>query len=83
MNVEASSNEIQVTITDNGAGIRPENLDRIFNQFFSIETEYSATGTGIGLFISHKTINAHGGVITAHSDGIGHGAKFNISIPRE
>jgi PAS domain S-box-containing protein len=83
MNVEACSNEIQIVITDNGSGIHPENLEKIFNQFFSIETEYSATGTGIGLFISREIINAHDGAISAHSDGIGHGAKFIISLPRE
>lgn len=82
MNVEAFSNEIQIVITDNGAGVRPENLERIFNQFLSIETEYSACGTGIGLFISREIINAHDGTISAHSDGIGHGAQFIISLPR-
>ncbi|MFX0172577.1 MAG: PAS domain S-box protein [Candidatus Hodarchaeota archaeon] len=81
MDVKVFPNEIQITITDNGAGIHPENLERIFEQFLSIETEYSAIGTGIGLFISRQIISAHDGIITAHSDGIGHGAKFTILLP--
>ncbi|MFX0052704.1 MAG: sensor histidine kinase, partial [Candidatus Hermodarchaeota archaeon] len=81
MDVKAFPNKVQITITDNGAGIHPENLERIFEQFLSIETEYSATGTGIGLFISRQIISAHDGIITAHSDGIGHGAKFTIILP--
>jgi PAS domain S-box-containing protein len=81
MDIETFSNKIQIDIADNGAGIHPNNLERIFEQFLSIETEYSATGTGIGLFISREIITAHGGAITAHSDGIGYGAKFTIFLP--
>ncbi len=74
--------DVEITITDNGAGIDPSNIQKIFDQFISIKTEYSVTGTGIGLFLSREIIIAHGGTITAHSDGIGHGSQFIITISK-
>ena len=49
----------------------------------SIPTEYSATGTGIGLYLCHKILDAHGGTITAQSMGLGHGTVFLIRLPRK
>jgi len=82
IDLEISSTVIRVHITDNGAGIAPDNLLRIFEQFVSIQTEYSATGTGIGLYLSMGIVNAHGGIITAHSKGIRAGSTFSIELPR-
>ncbi len=73
---------IQITIGDNGAGISPENITRIFDQFVSIETEYSVTGTGVGLYLSKMIIKAHGGSISANSDGLGKGSTFIITLPK-
>jgi PAS domain S-box-containing protein len=73
---------IKIVVSDNGAGIEPENLEVIFDQFVSIPTEFSATGTGIGLYLCRKTLEAHGGRITAQSKGQGLGATFIIEIPR-
>ncbi|MHA2244698.1 MAG: PAS domain S-box protein [Candidatus Hodarchaeales archaeon] len=75
------SADVRITIKDNGAGIASNNLEKIFEQFVSIETEYSATGTGIGLYLSRKIIKAHGGTITAQSKGLGQGASFIIELP--
>ncbi|MFX1508644.1 MAG: ATP-binding protein [Promethearchaeota archaeon] len=82
MTVKGSPTDIKIVISDNGSGIDPMNLTKIFKQFISIETEFSAAGTGIGLFLCREIMNAHGGTITAHSKGLGHGSKFTISIPR-
>jgi PAS domain S-box-containing protein len=73
---------IEIKVTDNGAGIEAENLDVIFDQFVSIPTEFSATGTGIGLYLCQKTLEAHGGRITAKSQGPGSGSTFTIELPR-
>jgi len=65
-----------VEIADNGAGIDPDNLDRIFNPFFTT----SAKGAGLGLAYASQAIKAHGGVISALNRGEG-GALFRIELP--
>ena len=66
-----------------GAGIAPKNLEIIFDQFVTIPTEYSTTGTGIGLYLCRKIIEAHGGKITAQSKGRGQGATFIVELPQK
>ncbi|MFX1505966.1 MAG: PAS domain S-box protein [Promethearchaeota archaeon] len=80
--VELQDNSVQIFITDNGAGIASEHLDSIFDQFTSFQTEYAAGGTGIGLYLSRKIIEAHGGTITAQSAGRGFGSTFIIKLPK-
>jgi signal transduction histidine kinase len=65
-----------VEITDNGAGIDPDNLDKIFNPFFTT----SAKGAGLGLAYASQAIKAHGGVISALNRAEG-GALFRIELP--
>lgn len=72
---------IQIKITDNGSGISPKDQERIFLQFISIPTEYSAVGTGLGLYIAQNTVKLHGGLITVTSKGLGSGSTFTISLP--
>ena len=74
--------KLTVSISDNGAGIAPENLDRIFKQFVSIPTSYNTGGSGIGLYISRKIIVAHGGSLIAQSGGEEKGSIFLFEIPR-
>jgi PAS domain S-box-containing protein len=83
VNLEVLFQSIRIKIVDNGAGIAQENLKRIFEQFVSIKTEYSVTGTGIGLYLSQKIMEAHNGTIIAQSEGIGRGATFTIELPRK
>ncbi len=74
---------VKIEVVDNGAGIAPTNIEIIFEQFVSIPTDYSATGTGIGLYLCREIIEAHEGRITAQSEGPGHGATFTIELPRK
>ncbi|MFX1518120.1 MAG: sensor histidine kinase, partial [Promethearchaeota archaeon] len=67
----------------NGAGIASEHLETIFEQFITIPTDYTATGTGIGLYLSREIIKAHDGTITAQSKGKGKGSTFTIELPRK
>lgn len=83
VSMESSIDSVQVFIHDNGAGISPEHLETIFEQFITIPTDYTAIGTGIGLYLSREIIKAHGGTITAQSGGKGRGATFIVEIPRE
>lgn len=65
-------------IEDNGIGMQPETLSRLFSVFFSTK---GSRGTGLGLFIAKKAVDQHGGRIGALSEP-GQGATFRIWIPR-
>ena len=67
---------IFVQITDTGKGIERKNLPRIFDPFFTTK----ANGTGLGLQMVKRTINAHRGIVTAESKK-GSGTAFSIFIP--
>ncbi len=67
---------------DNGSGIAPELLPRVFELFFQGEREARApTGLGIGLALARQIVDLHGGSIEAHSDGPGHGSEFRVRLP--
>lgn len=68
--------EVRVEISDDGAGIAPDNLTKIFEPFFTTRN----TGTGLGLAIVRKTIHDHGGTINARSIQ-GKGTTFVINLP--
>jgi signal transduction histidine kinase len=67
-----------ITVADNGPGIAPENLTRIFDPFYS--TKPVGKGTGLGLFIVHEIVSQHGGTVSAESEP-GHGCCFSVHIP--
>jgi C4-dicarboxylate-specific signal transduction histidine kinase len=69
--------ECWVRVRDNGPGIDPETLARIFSPFYTSKDH----GTGLGLAISKKVVDAHGGSIEATSQP-GAGAEFTITIPK-
>ena len=68
----------EITISDTGCGIPEEFLQRIFDPFFT--TKGVGRGTGLGLSVSHGTIEAHGGVIEVTSVE-GEGTEFQIYLP--
>jgi len=69
---------IELEIWDNGVGMNEEVRKNLFNLFFSSKGEQ---GTGLGLFIAHKTIEQHGGKVSVVSE-VGQGACFSIVLPR-
>jgi signal transduction histidine kinase len=69
--------EVWVRVRDNGPGIAPETLGRIFSPFYTSKEH----GTGLGLALSKKVVDAHGGSIEANSQP-GAGAEFTITIPK-
>ncbi len=73
---------VRVEVIDNGRGIRPETLKSIFQPFEQGDLATNATygGLGLGLTISKKVIDAHGGQIFAESGGLGHGARFVVEL---
>jgi hypothetical protein len=67
---------VELSIQDTGAGIEAQSLDRIFDNFFTTKP----TGTGLGLALARKILDAHGAQIEAHSSA-GQGATFLIILP--
>jgi C4-dicarboxylate-specific signal transduction histidine kinase len=68
---------IHISTTDNGVGIAPENLTRIFNHGFTTRKD----GHGFGLHSGALAAKEMGGTLVARSDGPGKGASFTLSIP--
>ncbi len=72
---------VRIEMNDRGRGIAPEKLERIFDAFEQAEGPRSS-GLGLGLAICRALVSLHGGVIEAHSDGIGRGSSFVIILPQ-
>lgn len=73
--------KIRISVNDNGAGIDPNDLERIFEPFVSIKTKYSPLGSGIGLYLTRSIIERLGGTIKALSKGKDQGSTFIIDLP--
>jgi len=71
-------NSVRISFADDGPGISPENMRKIFTPFFT--TKEVGKGTGLGLSISHGIVKDHGGRIYAESEP-GKGATFIIELP--
>jgi signal transduction histidine kinase len=73
---------VEVRIQDNGAGIPPDILPRIWDPFFT--TKDVGEGTGLGLSIVHELVERHGGTIECHTIvGVGAGTTFTVKLPRQ
>ena len=75
----SAPNSITVEMTDNGVGIEPEFLEKIFAAFEQLEMRRE--GLGLGLAISKAIVEMHGGSIRAQSEGQGKGATFAVTLP--
>ena len=70
-----------IKVIDDGPGIDPEHLERIFQRFYRVpETRMSVRGSGLGLYICRQIVLAHNGTIKAESK-IGEGTTFHITMP--
>ena len=80
--VQRTATHATVTVTDNGSGIRQENLDRIFERFYRTNDsrDRNAGGNGLGLSIARNILHAHGGEITVDSR-LGSGTQFTLTLP--
>jgi len=73
------SHEAQITVLDNGTGIPAERHEEVFEAFWSTKGQ---RGTGLGLAVTRKIIQEHGGTVTLESDE-GQGAAFTITLPSD
>jgi signal transduction histidine kinase len=79
----AENQRVAVRVTDNGVGISPAELKRIFKRFYRIPASVAVRtkGSGLGLFIVQSVARKHGGRAFAESAGQGHGSTFTLLLP--
>jgi PAS domain S-box-containing protein len=80
---ERDGRQVVIRVRDNGIGIAPEILPRVFDLFAQAERslDRSAGGLGIGLTLARRIVELHGGTVNATSSGLGRGAEFIVRLP--
>ena len=78
LDLQASDTEVAIMVRDTGKGIDPEFLPRVFDR---AQKDRQSSGLGLGLWITKAIVEAHGGTISAHSDGLNQGATFCATLP--
>jgi len=80
---ERMNDRVVLRISDDGVGIGPEMLGRVFDAFVQADQPLarSSGGLGVGLAIVKNIVEAHRGVVSAHSDGPGRGSTFVVDLP--
>jgi two-component system sensor histidine kinase BaeS len=75
--------QLEISVADDGEGIAPEHVDRVFERFYRVDPARSREtgGTGIGLAIVRAIVEAHGGTVTATSSGTGSGTTVTLLLP--
>jgi PAS domain S-box-containing protein len=83
LSAEHSGDEVVFRVTDNGVGIPPDQLSQIFDMFYQANRSYEQLhgGLGIGLTLTRRLVEMHGGQVEAHSAGINQGSEFVIRLP--
>jgi PAS domain S-box-containing protein len=73
---------IEISVSDNGIGLRPEDLERVFQPFEQAAQGHPKTqGTGLGLSLTRQLVELHGGRVWAQSAGMHQGATFKFILP--
>jgi CheY-like chemotaxis protein len=74
---------VLIEVRDDGQGINPQFLPYVFERFRQADNTYTRRigGLGLGLAIVRHMVELHGGTVSAHSDGLGRGSSFTVSLP--
>jgi two-component system CheB/CheR fusion protein len=83
MRAKKVDSEIEIVVWDTGVGIAHENMEKIFEGFFRVDTPYSRVteGTGLGLPLSRKLVELHGGKLSVSSEGLDKGTSIRFTLP--
>ena len=84
LGTRVDANEFALFVRDNGVGLTPEMMTKIFSMFTQVESDLgrSEGGLGIGLALAKGLIELHGGRIEASSGGLSRGSEFSILLPK-
>jgi PAS domain S-box-containing protein len=82
--MSVTDSEVCVEVADNGLGIEPAIQKVVFELFEQVQrtSERNSGGLGIGLALVRSLAQLHGGTITCHSEGLGHGSRFTLCLPK-
>ena len=81
LSVQRAGAEAEIRVQDNGVGLAPELLPRVFDMFAQADRARAAGGLGIGLALAKMLVELHGGRIEARSAGPGRGSEFAVRLP--
>lgn len=79
VSIAKRGSEAVLVVEDNGCGMTDEVMQHLFEPFFT--RRRGGQGTGLGLSISYRIVEEHNGQIVPHSDGLGKGSRFTVSLP--
>jgi signal transduction histidine kinase len=84
LKIEVEPARVLVEVQDNGNGIAPELVPRVFDLFTQAErtSDRSSGGLGLGLPLVRSMVELHGGTVTCVSEGLGRGSRFTVCLPR-
>lgn len=81
--LKEDTGEVQIVVSDNGRGIDPKVLPRIFERFVQAEGAGDSHGLGLGLAVVKRMVELHHGSVRAESAGLGQGSSFTLTLPLE
>lgn len=79
--LDSAGGDARVRVVDDGCGMTDEVLRNLFEPFFTRRRD--GRGTGLGLCITYRIVQKHGGRITAYSEGVGKGSRLEVCFPQE
>jgi PAS domain S-box-containing protein len=84
LRIEVRPEHVTLVVTDNGIGMTPELVDRVFDLFAQAErtSDRSSGGLGLGLALVKSLVELHGGSVAAESRGLDKGSEFTVVLPR-
>lgn len=81
ISARAGNGEVELSVQDSGVGFQPADGARLFQKFTRLNSGAGYYGTGLGLFIVRRLMELAQGRVSAHSDGVGQGAKLTLTWP--